>query len=392
MSVARILKHVRTNRHFELTAVANSTGISAKSLADFEDGVREPSFRQYEALAEAYGIPSYIFETKALPNLQESLTDFRKAKPKPAHLSPDGMKKVWATEHVAHAAKQLLEATKVDLASWINETPKGPPSKTTSSQWREFFDEWSSQKQEGLGFTGETEQIFLSCFRLFVEAQGTVFRFNQAPADDFFGFYVEADESLPSVFINRKISSVKAQLFTALHEFAHHLLGASGVSNPFSIKNEIERTCNRFAADFLAPEKAFNELVAGLNQSIRSDVFQLVDSVSARSLLSKHATAIRLLETDHVNQKQLNSWLAHRARLSPKELKNEDKEENENSFGQVHAKLVGEIGYLPTYLAGVALREKLISSVDIVQSIALSQSVQEKALSLASRRMELAVK
>lgn len=391
MSIARVLKHVRNNRHFEIADVAHSTGISADSLADFEEGVREPSFRQYEALAEVYGIPSYLFETEALPNLPENVTDFRRSTPKPARLSPDGMKKIWAAEHVAQATRQLLDVTKATLAKWNTKLEAENLSTKTSSEMREFFDSWRGERQQKFAFTGTNEQIFLGCLRLFIESQGTIFRVNQAPPEDFFGFYLAGKESLPTIFVNRKISSVKAQLFTAVHEYAHHIAGLSGISNPFSVKNDIERACNHFAVNFLAPQNEFSNVVERFSRQIHSDVFQLVDAVSTRTLLSKHATAIRLLETGYVSQKQLNSWLAYRAKLSGRELKNEDSEEPENNFGQIHAKLVGEIGYLPTYLAGIALREKLISSVDIVYSISLSEIVQERALSLASRRMEAAV-
>ena len=191
-------------------------------------------------------------------------------------------------------------------------------------------------------------------------------------------------------FVNRKIFSPKAQLFTALHEYAHAMLEASGVSDPFSIKNDVERSCNRFAAEFLAPTVEFSATVEATSRTVRTDIFRFVDLMSQKSMLSKHATAIRLRELDYIDQRALNGWLVARNKLSAKELKTEDDEDVENLFGQVHAKLIGEIGYLPTYLSGIALKEKLISSVDIVNSIALSQGVQDKAIALATRRMEVA--
>lgn len=391
MPIARILKHVRNQRHFQLADIAVSTGISLGRLEEFEAGGREPTFRQFEALAKAYGIPSYLLETEALPNLPESPTDFRRKAPRPAHLSPNAMQKIWATEHVAQATKQLLDATKIQLATWIDDLPNGAPSAKTGGLFREFFNNWKVQRESNLRFTGTAEQIFFSCFRLFVEAQGTLFRVNQSPPEDFLGFYLEADEGVPSIFINRKISSPKAQLFTALHEYAHRIMGASGISDPFAIKNDTERLCNQFAVEFLAPQREFSKSVEGLSPTLRSDVFRFVDVASSQSLLSKHATAIRLYETGYITQSQLNAWLTARSRLSGKQIKNEDSDDTENNFGQVHAKLVGEVGYLATYVSGIALKEKLISHVDIATSISLSESIQERAIDLATRRMELAV-
>lgn len=394
MPVSTVLKHIRSNRRFDLTAVAHATGISTSRLQEFEQGTREPTVRQFETLAEAYGIPSYLLGIDSLPNLPEAPIDFRRPEPGPAHLSPQAMQRVWAAEQVAHATKQLLDATKVGLASWESKVPK-PSSQLSQSftvELRTYFDQWLSARSEKLAFTGTEEQRFFGAFRLFLEAQGTVVRVNQAPPEDFLGFYLEPDDGAPTAFVNRKISSIKAQLFTLAHEYAHMLLGISGVSDPFRIKNQTERSCNEFAAQFLAPADQFAKTVETFERGIRIDVFKFVDLASRRSLLSKHATAIRLVETGYINRQQLSQWLATREKLSGKQIKNEDAEDDdpENTFGQVHAKLIGEIGYLPTYLAGVALERQLITNVDVVTSISLSQSIQEKAISLATRRFEVA--
>lgn len=115
-----------------------------------------------------------------------------------------------------------------------------------------------------------------------------------------------------------------------MHEYAHSLVGASGVSDPFRLKNDIERMCNQFAAEFIAPTPAFTKIVEALDKATRIDVFKLVAQASRLSLLSRHATAIRLLETGHIDQKQLNQWLSARAKLSGKDLKNEDLDDDDN--------------------------------------------------------------
>lgn len=393
MTVSTVLKHVRTNRRFDIAAVAHATGISTSRLQEFEQGTREPTPRQFETLADAYGIPSYLLGIDSLPNLPEAPVDFRRPEPGPAHLSPQAMQRIWAAEQVAHATKQLLDATKVGLASWRGKVPKsaGQLSRPFSKDLRDYFDQWLSERNDKLAFSGTEEQKFFGAFRLFIEAQGTVVRVNQAPPEDFLGFYLEPEDGAPTAFVNRKISSIKAQLFTLAHEYAHMLLGVSGVSDPFRIKNQIERSCNEFAAHFLAPADQFAKTVETFDRGIRIDVFKFVDLASRRSLLSKHATAIRLLETGYLSRQQLGQWLAAREKLSGKQIKNEDTEDDDSeTFGQVHAKLIGEIGYLPTYLAGVALEKGIISNVDIVTSISLSQSIQEKSISLATRRFEVA--
>src|SRR5699024_4139664 len=69
-----------------------------------------------------------------------------------------------------------------------------------------------------------------------------------------------SDPYAPLIFINTR-DTPQAQVFTLLHEFAHLLLGESGVSdlapnNP----HKIERFCNRIAAEFLVPSVEFIHL------------------------------------------------------------------------------------------------------------------------------------
>jgi hypothetical protein len=169
------------------------------------------------------------------------------------------------------------------------------------------------------------------------------------------------------------------------------MLGLSGISDPFQVRNQTERDCNKFAAEFLAPVAKFASLVEEQSRSTRSDTFRLIDVVSRQSLLSKHATAIRLVETGYATRDQLRKWEGMRIKLSTKEMKQEESDiSGEMSGGNPHAKRLGEVGYLPVYLAKLAIEKKYIDSVDVQTGIALSLSLQEKAFALVSRRMEAA--
>ena len=80
MQLGRILKQVRQQRHFEIGDVATAAHISPARLVDFESDERDPSYLQLERLAEAYGIPTYVFASKILPNLPEGPPDYRRPK------------------------------------------------------------------------------------------------------------------------------------------------------------------------------------------------------------------------------------------------------------------------------------------------------------------------
>ena len=81
---------------------------------------------------------------------------------------------------------------------------------------------------------------------------------------EFRGFAV-SDRLAPLVFINTTDAKA-AQIFTLAHQLAHVWIGASGISNPhlkearIPPKNEIERFCNRVAAELLVPTVGLENL------------------------------------------------------------------------------------------------------------------------------------
>lgn len=393
MSLSRVLRTVRETRHLDLEDVATFTHISPGRLHEFESGVREPSFRQIERLAEVYGVASYLLTAGTLPNLPETLPDFRRQVPGPSHLSAKGIRKIWFAEQVAAFTHQLIRPVQFSRPSWSNDLPR-ETSARGARELRRYFDEWLTKRRGRLGLSGAPEQQFLLAFRLFAEALGVVFNVNTAPPSDFAGFYIKPADGTPLAFINRSIKSRKAQLFTALHEYAHHLSGMVGVSNPYVVRNSIERTCNQFAAEFLAPMSMVEALVRDQSRHARADINALIRVVSDYTLLSRHASAIRLAEAELISQGQLATWVRAHRRAGDDEvddIADDSTETDEANWAAPHAKRVGELGYLPVYLTALAIDRKIIDTIDVQAGISLSETLQARAFSLASRRMAAAL-
>lgn len=389
MQINDFLAQVREQRHFDLDAVAEFTSISASRLSDFEAGRRVPSYLQLEKLADVYGLPAYFAASPSLPNLEEALPDFRRREPRPAILSPAAMKKIWATQEISHLTFQLATAVQFSAPAWATGAAIKILTRASAERLRSTFDEWFGRRRRRLNFIGTDEQVFLAGFRLFIEVQGTLVNINQAPASDYLGFFSYSPHTVPTIFVNRSISSKKAQLFTLAHEFAHKVTLSSGVSNPFVVKNSVERAANRFAADFLAPMEVFGRLVEGQPKSTISSPSSLIVAASRGSLLSLHAAAIRLAEGGYISQAQLGAWVRGRGQLSTSE-KEEESEAAGEARGAPHAKRVGELGYISTYLAKLAVEERIIDAVDVSAGMHLSETLQQRAFTLAARRIEAA--
>lgn len=390
MTNSTILKQVREQRHLDLDDVASYVAISPKRLSQFEAGSKEPSFLQLEKLAAVYGVAPFAFVSDAIPNLEENLQDFRRTTPRPAHLSPGGLKRIWISEQIAQFTRQLQLELNLNLNSYFSQKQFSLDPVAAAEPFREFFDSWSEPRQRLLQFVGATDQIFLSTFRLFIESNGVAVLINDAPSEDYFGFYTKPDGSVPTAFINRQIMSKKAQLFTLAHELCHHFLNAEGVSNPFRTKNDVEKTCNQFAANFIAPASKFARLVEALPANVRRNPESLIAATSKISLLSGLASAVRLRETDFLSSKQVSNYFASRNIYSRKE-KDDERDPGKPVFAPPHATALGKIGYLSAYVADKALTRKLVDSIDIHNGLSLSGDLQGGALSLAKRRFEVSL-
>lgn len=386
----RSLRAAREQRKLDLEEVADYTKISAARLEDFESGLRAPSLKQIEGLARLYNVPSYLLYLDATPNLELVLPDFRRPNPRPADLSPGGLVRLWAAERIAVFAKQLCSALSKEIPSLLNLPSRSKLGAEYAAELRSSFDDWLGTREDSFGLSGPPEFKFLAGLRLYYEAHGCISLINEAPPTDYFGFYNEPAAGLNSIFVNRSISSKKAQLFTFVHELGHSILRKEGVSNPFETSNATERACNSFAANFLAPKEQFSAQAESLPRSTRDDIISYVRQVSSSSLLSHQATAIRLYELGYISDAQHGSWQAF-WREHPRREKEEEKEGQSSGGPGAFAKQLGELGCLTVYLAGEAVRKEYVGSLDIQRGLGLSESVQAKAFDLAKRRFEVAI-
>lgn len=78
--------------------------------------------------------------------------------------------------------------------------------------------------------------------------------------DEFSGFTL-INHEYALIFVNAK-DTKSAQLFSLAHELGHVVIGQPGISAEQSLKSEVEveRWCNRFAAEFLIPATYFGEI------------------------------------------------------------------------------------------------------------------------------------
>lgn len=127
-----------------------------------------------------------------------------------------------------------------------------------------------------------------------IEDAGIIVTFNgivenntsrKIPVDECRGF-VLVDEYAPFMFVNNADFKA-AQMFTIVHELAHVWTGSSAgfdFRKMLPANDPMERLCDQVAAEFLVPEKAFNEVWNG-NTSYLAKHFKVSEIVIARRAL-----------------------------------------------------------------------------------------------------------
>jgi Zn-dependent peptidase ImmA (M78 family) len=239
-----------------------------KSIEKWEDGSAFPSYTQLEGMADKFKIPVAVFFFPAPPrdpSIRESFRTLpeyefeqlpprirlllRKAKsfqlnllemtggvnPAPRQITRD----ITFDTNISIAAaarnvRQYLRVTIKEQTEWSDDD-------TALNQWRKTL------QDAGVS-------IFKDAF--------------SASLREYSGFCLYDDE-FPLIYVNNSTSKTR-QIFTLFHELAHLLFHTSGIDMltddfiqylPEDAK-KIETICNRFAAEFLVPERVFEATLA----------------------------------------------------------------------------------------------------------------------------------
>ena len=280
--------------------------IKAETIDEWEKEKSRPDFKKARKLADTLHIPfGYLF-LPARPTNDIRVPDLRTVGSKPI------------TEFSPNMLDQLrnLLLKQEWYREYANAQGRKPIDFVGRFSVRSSFEEVARDIRDQLGINEKFRaaasnwENFLSNFMAVAEAagvliirSGVVGSASRRPLNvkEFRGF-VFSDPIAPLVFINGG-DSTSAQVFTLAHELVHLWIGKSGISNPNPKKrstdevNDIERFCNKVAAEVLVPHSEFLRRWID-NQSVENNVHTLVRHFR----VSTHVILRQAFEQDKISR------------------------------------------------------------------------------------------
>lgn len=237
-----------------------------RRLAQWEQGLESPTLRQLESFAKATSTPlGYLF----LPSPPEEplpVPDFRTVDDSvPSRPSPGLMETLQAMLRRQDWMRDYLYEEGVTAMDFVGTASVSDDPRTLAQKIRMRFGfdrEWAAEES--------TWSDALRKLRLAMEEAGVLVVINgivgnnthrRLDPDEFRGF-VLADELAPLVFVNGADGRA-AQMFTLAHELVHVWLGQAALFRLPELQPDnvdVERFCNRVAAEFLVPEDSLRAI------------------------------------------------------------------------------------------------------------------------------------
>jgi len=282
--VPATIKWARIYRGVSEADAAKILGGSLERLATIESEGGTISVTEFRKLARKYRLPEATLAMPAPPAVPKAPEDFRTLEGRDPTLSTKTLEAI-----------SIAQERQAQIAMLSELTDEWDSVRLPKATLQNNPEDAARRERERMGFTLARQLEIKNANRLFsilrelVEEQGVAVYALSFSIADCRGFSIYDEDLPPAIVVNGKEYEWTARVFTLMHEYAHLALHRPGISDERGF-NKVERWCNRFAAEFLIPQKYLQETY----RSGREPDFQTLRSHAERLGVSQQALALRL--------------------------------------------------------------------------------------------------
>jgi len=377
-----VMKWARESSGRDFKDVKKRLDISVDTIKEWEQrelGAKKPTLNTLKKLATFYKRPLAVFFLPARPQEPSLPTDFRFLPVEKRH--PLSMK-----ARLAVRRARRLQSLATEMMEDFGDKPF---AKIGSVSLTEDPEAVASRERDRLSVSIEDQLVFKSDYDAFNRWREALENLNilvlqaRIPPEEARGFSL-LNHLLPTIIVS--ISDyIRARIFTLFHEYAHLILGTSGICFPHEApqedanKHEIERFCDHFAGALLVPKHALQQ-DDNVKQIIRGTTNvddYLLYEIASHFKVSKAVILRRLLYCELITRDQYSRALLDlQAR---KKVKGK-------SFGLPPAKrCVAEGGQFFVSLALEAKERDLVTYSDLADYLSIKVKHLDKLEALLQR-------
>ena len=281
-----VLKTLRENAGYDIKTLAKKSGISEEKIERVERGEDDFTIKQIKKLAKIYRVPLAAFFSDKVPHLP-SLPDYRVNREK--NISPTVNLAIRRAKYLSDMVHEIS-----GKRTTIPDFPKNLSPKELADRLRDYL------KPEAPIRVPPSK--ILDYYKKLIEGRLNILVIEYPlKADDVRAFVIKDHIS---VIVLNESDEATVKLFSLFHELGHLLRDETGLCSITMEEDEdVERYCNRFAAEFLMPEDEFRKWIQEYGK----------DDNSLRKLqrvfgVSIHAMKIRMLNLGLISRKEYEEF------------------------------------------------------------------------------------
>ena len=286
----------------------------ATRLRLIEEGKLDITESILSGLSKAYRLPEVVFFLSAPPQKDNTLIDFRTVGSNPPQAdTPEFAALKRRAVNLHSALRDIALENGDEPVSFINSVSASVSAGELAAKITDAFGVNPCESIRG------TERQLFDALRNQAQERGVYVclmgdlghHTSRVDAYEFRGMVI-SDNIAPLIVINPNDTD-KANVFTLVHEFAHLLLGITGISDTKNSHHsrDTEKLCNAAAAEYLLPAETCKKLLP--SHADENDIKDLARHFK----VSVTAAARRALELERISSAMYNS-IAQRAAKAPK--------------------------------------------------------------------------